>query len=113
MVSDERSGPPDGTEFDEQFAGGDDGDERLASDDGDDTYDLVYRATRDAIWDVLGTATLILFFLVLAAICLSIAIGGIGPFLRGRSAAPALVVGVVALAVGIFAAYRVYALVTE
>jgi len=105
MVSDDRSDPPDGTEFDEQFAGG--------GDDGDDTYDLVYRATRDAIWDVLGTATLILFFLVLAAICLSIAIGGIGPFLRGRSAAPALAVGVVALAVGIFAAYRVYALVTE
>jgi hypothetical protein len=111
MVSDDRSGPPDGTERDEQFArAGDDVDERLAS---DDAYDLVYRATRDALWDVLGTATLILFHFALAAIGLSIAVGGIGPFLRGEAAIPALVVGVVALAIGLFAAYRVYALVTE
>ncbi|MFB6092693.1 MAG: hypothetical protein ABEK02_06755 [Haloquadratum sp.] len=28
--------------------------------DPDGAYDLVYRATRDALWDVLGTATLII-----------------------------------------------------
>jgi hypothetical protein len=79
----------------------------------DAAYDLVYRATRDAIWDVLGTATLILFHLVLAAISLSIAVGGIGPFLRGSASYAALGVGVAALAVGVFAAVRVYRLVTE
>ena len=78
-----------------------------------DAYDLVYRATRDALWDVLGTATLILFYLALAAIGLSIAVGGIGPFLRGSGSVTALAVGGLALAVAVFAAVRVYRLVTE
>ena len=78
-----------------------------------DTYDLVYRATRDALWDVLGTATLILFYLALAAIGLSIAVGGIGPFLRGSGSVTALAVGGLALVAGVFAAVRVYRLVTE
>jgi len=79
----------------------------------DETYDLIYRATREAIWDVLGTATLILFYIVLVAITLSIAVGGIGPFLRGSASYTALGIGVVALVVGVFAAFRVYRLVTE
>ena len=78
-----------------------------------DTYDIVYRATRDALWDVLGTATLLLFHLALAAIALSMAAGGIGPFLRGSGSVTALVVGVLALVVGAFAAVRAYQLVTE
>ena len=78
-----------------------------------DAYDVVYRATRDAIRDVLGTATLILFSLALAAIALSIAVGGIGPFLRGSGSVTALTVGVLALVVGGFAVVRVYRLVTE
>lgn len=78
-----------------------------------DTYDLVYQATRDALWDVLGTATLILFYLALSAIGLSIAVGGIGPFLRGSGSVTALAVGVLALVVGAVAAVRVYQLVTE
>ena len=77
-----------------------------------DAYDLVYRATRDVLWDVLGTATLILFYLALAAIGLSIAVGGIGPFLRGSGSVTALAVGGLALAVAVFAAVRVYRLVT-
>ncbi len=78
-----------------------------------DTYDLVYRATRDALWDVLGTATLILFYLALAAIGLSIAVGGIGPFLRGSTSYTAVAVGVLALVVGVASLLRVYQLVTE
>ena len=77
------------------------------------TYDLVYRATRDALWDVLGTATLILFYLALAAVGVSIAAGGIGPFLRGSGSVTALAVGVLALVAGGFALVRVYHLVTE
>ena len=80
---------------------------------GADAYDLVYRATRDALWDVLGTATLILFYLALAAIGLSIAVGGIGPFLRGSGSVTALAVGGLALVAAVFAAVRVYRLVTE
>ena len=79
----------------------------------DPTYDIVYRATRDALWDVLGTATLILFYLAVAAIGVSIAVGGIGPFLRGSGSYTALAVGVLALAVGAVAAVRVYQLATE
>jgi hypothetical protein len=78
-----------------------------------DAYDVVYRATRDAIWDVVGTATLILFYLALAAVGLSIAIGGIGPFVRGSGSVTALAVGVLALVAGVFAGVRVYRLVTE
>ncbi|WP_256288661.1 hypothetical protein [Halobellus inordinatus] len=81
--------------------------------DSDATYELVYRATRDAIWDVLGTATLILFYLALAAISLSIAFAGLGPYLRGSASYTALAVGLVALGVGFFAVYRVFRLVTE
>ena len=92
---------------------GDDDTERAAGHVEDATYDLVYRATRDALWDVLGTATLMLFYLALAAIGLSIAVGGIGPFLRGSGSVTALAVGVLALVVGAFAAVRVYRLVTE
>jgi hypothetical protein len=86
-----------------------------APDSGQDdaTYDLVYRATRDALWDVLGTATLILFYIALAAISLSIAVGGIDPFLRGSGSVTALAVGALALVVGAVAAVRVYRLVTE
>ncbi|WP_336024184.1 hypothetical protein [Halobellus salinisoli] len=79
----------------------------------DATYDLMYRAAREAIWDVLGTATLILFHFALAAIAVSIAVGGIGPFLRGSASYASLAIGVVALAVGVFALFRVYRLVTE
>ena len=78
-----------------------------------DAYDLVYRATRDALWDVLGTATLILFYLALAAVALSVAVGGIGPFVRGSGSMTALAVGAVAFVVGVVAAVRVYRLVTE
>jgi hypothetical protein len=78
-----------------------------------DAYDLVYRATRDALWDVLGTATLILFYIALGGIGLSIAVGGIGPFLRGSATVSALAVGLAGLAVAVFAAVRVYRLVTE
>ena len=78
-----------------------------------DAYDVVYRATRDAIWDVLGTATLILFYLALVAVGLSVAIGGIGPFVRGSGSVTALAVGVLALVAGVVAAVRVYRLVTE
>ena len=78
-----------------------------------DAYDVVCRATRDAIRDVLGTATLILFYLALAAVGLSIAIGGIGPFVRGSGSVTALAVGVLALVAGVVAAVRVYRLVTE
>ena len=79
----------------------------------DDAYDLVYRATRDALWDVLGTATLILFYLALAGLGLSVAVGGIGPFVRGSGSVTGLAVGVLALVAGVFAAVRVYQLVTE
>ena len=78
-----------------------------------DTYDLVYHATRDALWDVLGTATLILFYVAVAGIGLSIAVGAVGPFVRGSGSVTALAVGVVALVAGVFAAVRVYRLVTE
>jgi hypothetical protein len=75
----------------------------------DPTYDVVYRATRDAMWDVVGTATLILFYLALATVGFSAAasglLGGVGPATVGIDA--------VGLLVGLFAAYRVYALVTE
>ncbi|WP_049986711.1 hypothetical protein [Halobellus rufus] len=106
---------------DESTTGPADGVNHLTADGGrrdgnavdDATYDLMYRAAREAIWDVLGTATLVLFHLALAAIALSIAVGGIGPFLRGSASYAALGVGVVALAVGVFAALRVYRLVTE
>ena len=78
-----------------------------------DAYDLVYRATRDALWDVLGTATLILFYVAVAGIGLSIAVGGIGPFVRGSASFTALAIGLAGLAAGVFAAVRVYRLVTE
>jgi hypothetical protein len=78
-----------------------------------DAYDLVYRATRDALWDVLGTATLILFYLALVAIGLSAAVGGIGPFVRGSAGAGAAVLGTVGAAVALVAGVRVYRLVTE
>jgi hypothetical protein len=83
------------------------------ADSDETTYDVVYRATRDAMWDVVGTATLILFYLALAAIGLSLAYAGLGPFLAGSASYAAAGVGLVALAVGLFAAYRVYALTTE
>jgi hypothetical protein len=93
--------------------------ERAATDDGpapnrdNATYDLVYRATRDAIWDVLGTATLLLCYLALAAVCASIAVAGIGRSLRGSVSYPGLAGGLVALVVGCVAAVRVYRLATE
>jgi len=40
-------------------------------------------------------------------------VGGIGPFLRGSGSVTALAVGGLALAVAVFAAVRVYRLVTE
>ena len=76
-------------------------------------YDLVYRAVREAIWDVLGTATLLLFYLLLAALALSVAVGGLGPFLRGSGSPTALGIGLVAAAVGLLAAVRAYRLATE
>ena len=79
----------------------------------DDAYDLVYRATRDALWDVFGTATLILFYLALAGLGLSVVVGGIGPFVRGSGSFTALAVGLAGLVAGVFAAVRVYRLVTE
>ena len=75
----------------------------------DPTYDVVYRATRDAMWDVVGTATLILFYLALTGIGLSVAWTGVG-FGVGPTA---VAVGLVGLAVCLFSAYRVYALATE
>ena len=78
-----------------------------------DTYDLVYRATRDALWDVLGTATLILFYIAVAGIGLSVAVGGIGAFVRGSGSVTALAVGLAGLVAGVFAVVRVYRLVTE
>jgi hypothetical protein len=78
-----------------------------------DAYDLVYHATRAALWDVLGTATLILFYLVVVGIALSVAVGGIGPFVGGSGSVTALAVGLVALAVALVAGVRVYRLVTE
>ncbi len=63
---------------------------------------------------VLGpAATLILFYVALAGLGLSIAAGGIGPFFRGSGSVTALAVGVIALVGGVFAAVRVYRLVTE
>ncbi|MFC6826931.1 hypothetical protein [Halopelagius fulvigenes] len=79
----------------------------------DETYDAVHRATRDAVWYVVGTATLMLFHLALAALCLSLAYAGIGPFLAGSAPATAAAFGGVALSVGLFSAYRVYTLATE
>jgi len=78
-----------------------------------ETYDLVYRATRDALWDVLGTATLIIFHLALVAIGISAAVGGIAPFVRGSAGNGAAILGVMGLAVALFAGVRVYRLVTE
>jgi hypothetical protein len=75
----------------------------------DPTYDVVYRATRDAMWDVVGTATLILFYLALAAIGFSVAASG----LLGGVGLETLGIGAVGLLVGLFSAYRVYVLVTE
>lgn len=83
------------------------------ADSDETTYDVVYRATRDAVWDVVGTATLILFYLALAAVGLSLAYAGLVPALTGSASYAAAGVGLVALAVGAFAAYRVYALTTE
>lgn len=103
MVPDRSTDSPGRSELDDPSA------ERID----DATYDLVYRATRDALWDVLGTATLILFHLALAAIAVSIAFGGIGPFVRGSASLTALAIGLVALGVGLFAAFRAYRLVTE
>jgi hypothetical protein len=119
MVPDRSDGSRARTETDERAAGdptspaGENSTELSTGTIDDDTYDLVYRAAREAIWDVLGTATLILFYLALAAIGLSIAVGGIGPFLRGSASYTALAVGVLALVVGAFAVVRVYRLVTE
>ena len=119
MVPDRSDGSRARTEADERAAGdptspaGENSTEPSTGTIDDDTYDLVYRAAREAIWDVLGTATLILFYLALAAIGLSIAVGGIGPFLRGSASYTALALGVLALVVGVFAVVRVYRLVTE
>lgn len=84
-----------------------------SDDPSDATYDVVYRATRDAIWDVVGTATLMLFYLALAGITLSIAFAGISQFLAGSASMTLGIVGAGALSVGLFAAYRIYALATE
>ncbi|SDX78522.1 hypothetical protein [Halobellus clavatus] len=90
------------------------GNDRLPDDvDPESLYDLVYRATRDALWDVLGTATLLLFYLLLAAIALSVAVGGLGPLLRGSASPSALGIGLLAAGVGLFALFRVYRLATE
>ncbi|WP_311170396.1 hypothetical protein [Halobellus ordinarius] len=103
MVSGDPSRPSARADSDEPFDDGVD----------DATYDLIYRATRDAIWDVVGTATLILFYLALSAIGLSIAVGGVGQSLRGPAPSGALVVGAAGLGIGLFAALRTYRLVTE
>ncbi|RDI71682.1 hypothetical protein [Halopelagius longus] len=81
--------------------------------DADETYDAVHRATRDAVWYVVGTVTLMLFHLALAAICLSIAYAGIDQFLSDSRSVTLGVVTAGAIAVGLFSVYRVFSLVTE
>ncbi|ELZ31010.1 hypothetical protein C474_11126 [Halogeometricum pallidum JCM 14848] len=81
-----------------------------ATDSRDDaTYDVVYRATRDAMWDVVGTAVLVLFYVALGFVGLSVAWTGLGfgvnPFALG--------IGLIGLLVGLVAASRVYVLATE
>jgi len=105
--------PPERAATDDAPSGGDPGRSTPADRPDDGTYDLVYRAARDAVWDVLGTATLILFYLALAALGVSLAVGGIGPFLRGSGSVTGLAVGVAALVAGVFSVVRVYQLVTE
>ncbi|MDS0295865.1 hypothetical protein [Halogeometricum luteum] len=117
MVSDTDSSPPadaddasrdDRTAVDPTSATTDGG--STAADPRDDpTYDVVYRATRDAMWDVVGTATLVLFYLALTGIGLSVAWTG----LRFGIGPTAVAIGLVGLAVCLFSVYRVYVLATE
>lgn len=74
-------------------------------------YDVVYHATKNAIWDVLGTAVYLLFLVFALGITLlgfvfpaigELASGGTTPFVLG--------VGAVGLVVAALAAQQIYQL---
>jgi hypothetical protein len=73
-------------------------------------YEVTYRATRAALWDVLGTATLALF-LVVAGLLGFYMLAGAGVTLAGEdgTAAHAAVAGLGAVMLAA-AAYRLYGL---
>ncbi|KAB1192710.1 hypothetical protein GJR96_04340 [Haloferax sp. MBLA0076] len=74
-------------------------------------YDVVYHATKNAIWDVLGTAVYLLFLVFALGITLlglvfpalgELASGGTNPFVLG--------VGGVGFLVALIAAHQIYSL---
>ncbi|ELZ87320.1 hypothetical protein C453_03179 [Haloferax elongans ATCC BAA-1513] len=78
----------------------------------EEQYEITYQATKNAIWDVLGTAVYLVFLIFAVAIALfaiafpaigSLATGDVKPFVVG--------VAVLGLAVVGFGSYRIYQLV--
>ncbi|KTG29390.1 hypothetical protein [Haloferax profundi] len=75
-------------------------------------YDVVYHATKNAIWDVLGTAVYLLFLVFGVSIAVfALVLPAVGALAQGDANVVVLGVGFVGLVVAAFGVYRVYTLV--
>ena len=82
-------------------------------DDPVDYYELTYRATRAALWDVFGTATFVLFLVAVGLFGFLALVGNALTLAAGEGNADhAFVLAVGALALG-YAAVRLYGLARE
>ena len=81
-------------------------------DDPADYYELTYRATRAALWDVFGTATFVLFLVAVGLFGFLALVGNALTLARGGNAGHVLFLAVGAVAFG-YAAVRLYGLTRE
>ncbi|WP_416838349.1 hypothetical protein [Haloferax sp. DFSO52] len=74
-------------------------------------YDVVYHATKNAIWDVLGTAVYLLFLVfVLGITLLGFVFPALGELASGETNPFVLGIGGVAVLVALITAYQIYRL---
>ncbi|KAB1197539.1 MULTISPECIES: hypothetical protein [Haloferax] len=77
----------------------------------EEQYELTYRATKNAIWDVLGTAVYLLFLIfALGITLLGFVFPALGELASGGTNPLALGVGGVGFLVALIAGYQIYQL---
>jgi len=75
-----------------------------------DQYEVVYRATRDAIWHVVGTLALAFFYGLAGLLGLSLFVRALSGFVTGSAGVAVALVGVFGAAMLVVAGYRLYRL---
>ena len=78
----------------------------------EEQYELTYRATKNALWDVLGTAVYLLFLIFAVSLAVFVfVLPAVGSLTQGNAPPLVLGIGALGLVVAGYGAYRISQLI--